>query len=237
MLEKPIARRQIPFYGSYAGFYRAMKALKDGGVPRQIVARVLGPHLEDEASRIVTGLFSIGLIDEAGRPTHDLLKMAQTFGESSWGSTLTEFVPKAYPYLQELDLETVSNKDLRDAFVAYLGRDAESLRNAETFFLCLSAEAGFPMAEGFSRRASRGIGEAKRWIRLAELESPDEKAIKAQEPVHVVPAEPLSSNKISQLAAQIVDLTALLSEGDMTDQEKKAVALTISVLARRMNAA
>ena len=74
MLDSNITRRQIPFYASYAGSYRAMRILKNGGLPRRIETRVFAT-IEGEASRVVAGFSALGWIDEAGRPTADLRKL------------------------------------------------------------------------------------------------------------------------------------------------------------------
>jgi hypothetical protein len=227
------SRRQIPFYGSYAGLYRAMKVLKNG-LPRRIETRVFATKLEGEASRVVAGLSALGWIDEAGCPTEDLHRLVAAFGTDSWGSMLAEVLPRAYPYLQELDLESATNNDLRENLVSYIGRNAETLRNAETFFLCLATEAGRPMSESFSRRASRGIGEAKRWLRLPEpeevtkpfgLDDPPKAKANAGDNIKT----PTSTPAIDQ----ILDLLALIDETDMTEKEKMAVLTVMSYLRRR----
>jgi len=210
-----------------------MRVLKDNGVPRRIETRIFLPQLKDEASRIVAGFYALGWTDEAGRPSDDLPKLVGAFGDESWASTLAEIIPRAYPFLQGHDLEGMSNPQLRDEFISHVGRDAASLRNAETFFLCLASEAGLPMSEGFSQRAARGIAEAKKWMRLAELETSDEQEMKAPESAQGVRTASLSSGEIGRLASQIVDLTALLSEGDMTDREKEAVVILLSYLGRK----
>lgn len=233
MLDHNSARRQIPFYGSYAGFYRAMRVLKNGGLPRRIETRVFAT-IEGEASRVVAGFSALGWIDEAGRPTEGLRRLVSAFGTEAWGPVLAEVLPRAYPFLQELDLESATNNTLRGAFVSYIGREAETLRNAETFFLCLATEAGRPMSEHFSRRASRGVGDAKRWLRVAETGVLEEKVTKPFGLDDPPKTKANSSEGIGSLASKIVELTALLGEGDMTDEEKSAVVTLLSYLGRRL---
>jgi hypothetical protein len=230
MLEHNRVRRQIPFYGSYAGFYRAMRLLKNDGLPRRIETRVFAA-IEGEASRVVAGFSALGWTDGAGRPTEDLRRLVSAFGTEEFGSVLADVLPRAYPYLQELDLESAPNNALREALVSYIGREPETLRNAETFFLCLATEARRPMSEHFSRRASRGVADAKRWLRFAEAEALEEEVTKPNEP----PKTKANSSKgIGSLATKIVELTALLGEGDMTDGEKTAVLTLLSYLGRRL---
>jgi hypothetical protein len=208
--------------------------LKDGGLPRRIETCVFATKLEREASRVVAGFSALGWIDEAGRPTEDLRRLVSAFGTEGWGSVLAEVLPRAYPFLQELDLESATNNALREAFVSYIGREAETLRNAETFFLCLATEAGRPMSERFSRRASRGVGDAKRWLLLAETGALEEEVTKPSGLDEPPKAKANSAEGIGSLTSKIVELTALLSEGDMTDEEKKAVVTLLSYLGRRL---
>ncbi|MDQ6867390.1 MAG: DUF5343 domain-containing protein [Pseudomonadota bacterium] len=208
--------------------------MKNGGLPRRIETRVFANKLEGEASRVVAGFNALGWIDEAGRPTEDLRRLVSAFGTEELGSVLAEVLPRAYPYLQELDLESTTNNALREAFVSYIGREPETLRNAETFFLCLATEAGRPMSEHFSRRASRGVGDAKRWFRVAETGVLEEKVTKPVGLDDPPKTNANSSEGIGSLASKIVELTALLGEGDMTDEEKTAVVTLLSYLGRRL---
>lgn len=234
MLNTNPIRRQFPYYGSYAGFYRVMRELKEKGLPRRIETRNFGPALKNEAARIAAGFSALGWTDETGKPTEDLSRLVRAFGESSWGSVLSEIVPKAYAFLNGIDLESASNNDLKNAFVSYAGRDAEALRSAETFFLCLAAEAGRPMSEGFARRASRGVGDARRWLKLAQTGLLDDDVAKAFGIDEPEKAKTSWSDDMGVFAAKIIDLTALLSEGDMTDKEKEAVVVLLSYLGRRL---
>lgn len=207
-----------------------MRVLKNSGLPRRIETRVFAT-IEGEASQVVAGFSALGWIDEAGRPTEDLRRLVSAFGTEEFGSVLADVLPRAYPYLQELDLESAPNNALREAFVSYIGREPETLRNAETFFLCLATEAGRPMSEHFSRRANRGVQDAKRWLRVAEtgvLEEEVTKPFGLDEPTK---AKANSSEGISSLATKIV---ALLGEGDMTDEEKAAVVTFLSYLGRQL---
>jgi hypothetical protein len=236
MLESASIRRQMPFYASYAAFYRAIYALQNGGIPRRIVSSTF-TNMQDEASRILAGFSAMGLIDEHGLPSNDLRNLVGAFGKPSWREVLVEIIPRVYPFIPG-KLEDLTGQQLRDSFVTYVGRDAESMRNVETFFLCLAAEAGIPMSEAFSRRAARGIGDAKRWVRLASTESHGKKETgSGTTTTKDTDDQGQHRNKTSRLADQIVKLTGLLSEGDMTDHEKNAVITLLSYLGRRMNAA
>lgn len=237
MLETPQPRKQIPYYGSYAGFYRALRELKEKGVPRRIGTRFFGPLLKNEATRVVAGFASLGWTDDLGQPTETLGRIVRSFNGPDWEQTLSEVVPQSYPYLRDLDLETASSADVRNAFVAYLGRDAESLRNAETFFLCIAYESGIPMAESFARRAERGAGDAKRWLKLAEsgvLDADDiDEESEARTPERRHARVSTSDAATNSTADKIVELSLWLSDGDMTQKEKDAVYVLMAYLGRK----
>ncbi|MFZ3182480.1 MAG: hypothetical protein WA156_20265 [Methylocystis silviterrae] len=236
MLETPQPRKQIPYYGSYAGFYRALRELKEKGIPRRIGTRFFGPAVKNEATRVVAGFASLGWTDDLGQPSETLRKIVKSFNEPDWEQTLSDVLPQAYPYLQDLDLETASNADMRDAFVAYIGRDVESLRNAETFFLCIAYEAGRPMAESFARRAERGAGDARRWLKLAESGVLDDDEVGEDQeprPLERDHSRASSGATAKSTADKIVELSLWLSDGDMTQKEKDAVYVLMAYLARK----
>jgi hypothetical protein len=230
----------MPFYASYAAFYRAMHALQQQGIPRRITTRQFA-QLKDDASRVVAGFTSIGLIDDDGTPSSELRQLVRAFGTSSWPSLIRGLVQRAYSFVPAT-LDEMTRPQLHEVFVSHLGRDAESMRNVETFFLCLAAEAGLPMSEPLMRGADRGVGDAKRWLLLSNIESGSVKESDA--PTDFAPASETTNtnvnrnvNRTARFADQIVKLTSLLSEGDMTDDEKRAVITVLSYLGRQMNAA
>ncbi len=236
MLDAPPARRQFPYYGSYAGFYRALRELKEKGLPRRIETRFFGPVLKNEATRVVAGFASLGWTNDVGRPSDDLGKIVDAFSTDKWITTLATVVPKAYPYLEKLDLETASARDLRDAFVNYVGRDAETLRNAETFFLCLSYESQRPMSEAFVRRAERGAGDARRWLKLAESGIFDTDATDENNDTHEkeAPRHSVTAAAASTEAAadRIIELNSWFSN-DMTEKEMDAIRVLTAYFARK----
>jgi hypothetical protein len=191
--------------------------------------------MKNDASRIIAGFTAMGLIDDVGTPSAELRKVVSAFETPGWGLALREIIEKAYPFVPD-NLEDMTNQQLHEIFVGYVGRDAESMRNVETFFLCLASDAGLPMSEPFLKRALRGVGDAKHWLRLAEFDSRDERVDTSADTLLADKSVP-SIDRTARFADQIVKLTSLLSEGDMTDAEKSAVVTVLSYLGRRMNAA
>lgn len=236
MNDSTTPRRQFPYYGSYAGFYRALRELKERGVPRRVETRFFGANLKNEATRVVAGFSSLGWTNEAGQPNDDLVRIVKSFATDAWRETLADVVPRAYPYLSSLDLETASKSDLRETFVSYVGRDAEAMRNAETFFLCLSYEAGRPMSEEFIRRAERGAGDARKWLKLAESGVLDDIDTKDDE-TDVVESgaqrvAPIVTHTDLSAADKLIELHSWFST-DMTQQEKDAIHVLAAYFARK----
>ena len=71
---------------------------------------------------------------------------------------LAEVLPRAYPYLQDLDLESATNNSLRQAFASYIGREPETLRNAETSSLPRVRGRTSNVGTFFPTRSSRRRG-------------------------------------------------------------------------------
>lgn len=224
---KQTLRRPIPFYGSYAAFYRAMKALKEIGVPRRIESRTLTQKIgADEAPRIVSGLQSLGWIDAIGTPSDDLVALIRAFGEDTWPSAIADVLPKTYSFIPP-EWEDLTPPKLRDAFSAYVGRDVGAIRPAETFFLCLASEGRFKIPDALIRRVDRAVSDAKRTILIAGI---NERAKnEADKPNATESCRPAPLSWIDQ----IWNLTALIDEQDMTDREKNAVLTLLSYLRKR----
>jgi hypothetical protein len=245
MLDSPATKRSIPFYGSYASFLRAVSALKKHGMPSRLATKYLVPFMpKDEPSRVVAGFEALGWIDDFGQPTSDLTRLVQAYGdEMAWKAALSEIVPKTYVFLPR-DWEKMTAREMYGAFVTYAGRDAGAIKSAETFFLCLATDAGIRLSAEFDRRIGRQITDAKRSILLDRIEE------EQREPVIAPPSrEPSLEMRIEAnhrenqnangrslweiWTEQILNLTAILDDHDMTDKERTAVLTLLSSLRRR----
>jgi hypothetical protein len=229
---KQTVRRPIPFYGSYAAFYRAMKALKEIGVPRRIDSHTLTPKIgADESPRIVSGFQSLGWIDEIGTPSDDLVTLIRAFGEDTWPSAIADVLPKTYSFIPP-EWEDLTPPKLREAFSTYIGRDVGAIRTAETFFLCLASEGRFKIPDAVIRRVDRAVSDAKRTILIAGI---NERAKNETDPVRPAKSNPTEGRRSAQPSwiDQIWNLTALIDEQDMTDREKNAVLILLSYLRKR----
>jgi hypothetical protein len=248
MLDQTAGRRPIPFYQSYAVFYRAMKALKEHGIPTRVDTRRLEPYIGDEAGRVAAGLASLGWIDEIGRPTNDFKNLVAAFGTEKWSAALAELVPRTYSYLPP-GLENITTTQLKDAFIAYAGRDSGAIRNAETFYLCLASEAGFQLSDSFYRRAARAIGDAKRTILDDSADGPANTATPtvATTPVSAVAKEAAqrgsgtgqrdSAHSLTFWDGLILKLTPLVDAKDMTETERSGLFALLGYSVRQRSRA
>jgi hypothetical protein len=235
MLDSP-AIPTVPFYSSYIVFNKAMKVLKSGGLPRRITSATFA-SLGDDSSRVVRGFWAMGLIDEAGFPTEIFRDLVKAFRTHQWPEALRAVIASSYSYVPLNELGEMTRERLTNIFVAQAGSRPGALQSAETFFLCMASEAGLTMSQELSRRAVRGVTEAHRWLRLDDLE---EETVKAETPVPPVENTIADRSKHSDsdpLLEKIGELTALLTTGDMTAEEQKAVVTLLTYFGRKRNSA
>jgi hypothetical protein len=226
----------VPYYGSYASFVRVLTALRERGIPNRITARSLSPIMGVEGPRISTHFASMGWIDADDKPTDELIRLVYAFGDDSWKTTLTEVVRRFYGFVPQPWAELRSG-DLHEAFLSYTGREAKVLVSAETFFLALALECGIELSERLYFRAARAHSEmAKR----AKVDVHDETAVDIVAKT-MVPKEVNDTAELKQLGlisanldriSVILALSLLLGDTSLTDQERKAVGITISVMGR-----
>lgn len=227
MLDSPVPP-MMPFYASYVVFFKAMKVLKSGELPRRITSGTFST-LGDDASRVVRGFWAMGLIDEAGFPTEDFRVLVAAFQTHRWPEALRKIIASAYAYVPLNELGEMTRQQLTEIFVARAGRQPDAMRNAETFFLCLVSEAGLTMAGELSKRAVRGVTEAHRWLRLADLDAvPPPRNVSA-------PVEPEKRKQHSVvLSSLLAELATLLSDDDMTAEEKRGAIAFMALIGRRL---
>jgi hypothetical protein len=241
-------KRPVPFYGSYASFVRALKALKESGIPKRVTARSLTPLIGDEGPRISTHFYSMGWTDADDKPTDELIRLVSAFGEDPWKATLKEVVERFYDFVPRPWADLTSGR-LHEAFLSHTGRDAKVLVSAETFFLSLALECGIELSERLYMRAARAHSEmakrAKGDIEDAgegadELRGSEKPKALATPAVKIPLAHEDGAESKSLVAISgslerinmILALSKLLGDGTLTDEERRAIGITISVLGR-----
>ena len=114
------------------------------------------------------------------------------------------------------------------------------MTQAETFFLSLALECGLPLSDRLYFRAERAHSLVKKRSKDDDEPENEIKSGRKIEPKKLSSA--LAENvEVPEVRKpipidMILKLSGLLAEGNLTDQERKAIGLTISILGR-MNAA
>lgn len=235
MLDRSLAPRAIPFYGSYAQFLRAMKGLKENDLPRRISSRSMS-FLGEEGPRVVTGLAAMGWIDEAGNPSDDFKKLVGAFGTSDWVPVLASIIRRVYSFVPD-DWDDLTAESLHDAFVSYTGRDVQVIKSAETFFLALMLECGMSMPDKLYMRAARAHTEAKRIRDDDDAPEKDSSLFSSPKPaksqVQVLEKKnPTSKRSREWVVSQTMNLTTLIDDKDMTSKERDAVFTLLAYVQR-----
>jgi hypothetical protein len=231
----------VPFYGSYASFVRGIKALKETGIPKRITGRSLTPLIGEEGPRISTHFSSMGWTDADDKPTEELTRLVSAFGEESWRATLTEIVLKFYAFVPQ-PWGDLRSSELHESFLSYTGREAKVLIAAETFFLALALECGLDLSERLYMRAARAHSEMAKRAKLDVEEVGDAVAVYTSAEPGTPPAPSTVKTETTTVSVRIsadieqikliMRLSTLLGAADLTDQERKAIGITISVLGR-----
>jgi hypothetical protein len=241
-------RRAVPFYGSYASFMRTIAALKERGIPKRINPRSLAPYIGNEGKRISTHFASMEWADEHDKPTEVLTRLVGAFGTDAWKGTLSEVIHRYYAFVPQ-PWADLTGDQLHESFLSHTGREAKVLVPSETFFLSLALEAGEQLPDRLYLRAARAHSEMAKRTKVYAEEAEDAVAMEAETeaaaPVKIEhkifspPSGKLTlTGKVPELSigSQRVDLilklSTLLSDATLTDQERKAVGITISVLGR-----
>jgi hypothetical protein len=244
--ESTAVRRPVPYYGSWASFVRALKALKEQPqIPKRINPRSLGPLLGEEATRTSTNLIAMGWVDENDHPSQDFVALVGAFGEESWKKTLTEVVRKAYSFVPD-DWGDLTKATLHDAFVAYTGREAKVLTSAETFFLSLALECGINIPDRLYLRAARA--HAGRRSKTEEEADEEFSEVQSGEVVNEPRVEPkrvvtkdkdhsFKPGKTDTWFDQVLELTTLVGKTGMSDAEKEDILTIIRNYGKRMASA
>jgi hypothetical protein len=224
----------VPFYGSFASFMRTIAALKERGVPKRINPRSLAPYIGEEGKRISTHFSSMEWVDEHDKPNEELTRLVGAFGTEAWKDTLSEVIHRYYTFVPQPWADLTANQ-LHESFLAHTGREAKVLVASETFFLSLALEAGEQLPDRLYLRAARAHSEMAKRARVDAEEEADFVVMNAHtDKVQVaeVKAVKATASPESGKVGLILKLSALLADGSLTDEERKAVGITISVLAR-----
>jgi hypothetical protein len=147
-------------YAPFKTFFNTLDHLNAIGIPH-VIDRAVFPSLSGIMQSQVLGAYKfLGLIDEHGKPTPDLV--ALTIGKDR-KAVFKELLKKRYEALVSLDLTKVSPTQLDKALTEYNVSGATH-RKAKSFFLKAAQFAELPLSPLLTRktRSSGGGGVGRR---------------------------------------------------------------------------
>jgi hypothetical protein len=236
--------RPIPFYGSYAQFQRAMKALKARGLPKRLNPRTLAPILGDEGQRVATHLTAMGWVDDDGVPSAEFSRLVASYETEEWESALKAVVMRSYSFVPS-KWEELTADGLHRAFIEYVGRDTkQTLKQAETFFLALALAIGIQLPDRLFLRAQRAHTDAKRSNREEDPDEDNESSVppKNEKPDVVpvrraiesdAPGMPKPGMPKKDALNLLLQLTPLLTASDLSQTERTGLISLIGYVSRR----
>ncbi len=243
-------RRAVPFYGSYASFMRTIAALKERGIPKRINPRSLESYIGAEGKRISTHFSSMDWIDAHDKPTEELTRLVGAFGTEAWKDTLSEVIHRYYAFVPK-PWTDLTGDQLHESFLSHTGREAKVLVASETFFLSLALEVGEQLPDRLYLRAARAHSEMAKRAKVDVEEEGDSVVIEGGTDTRASPSPTLKEPDAKVLADLkklgavrenlekinvILALSVLLADTSLTDEERKAIGITISIVGK-MNAA
>jgi hypothetical protein len=150
-----------PVYVPYATLVSALDALRQHGTPR---SGIIDKTVWDTQSgaiqgQLILGFKFLGLIDDQRRALPSLAPLVAASAEER-KSLLKKLIEEKYRSILSLDLMTISQGQLEDAFRA-LNVSGSTLVRATRFFIKACTELGIPIAKRLSER-TRSIGPRKK---------------------------------------------------------------------------
>jgi hypothetical protein len=178
------ARGTTPPYIPFRTFKTFLQDLDEHGIPGRVDNSALKRFSGGVARQLKTGLRFLHLIDGSDHPTDDLRALSGAFGREGWPDALAGLLRSHYsPVLTRIDLEHATQGQLRDAFKAGFGANANDdvLRKSELFFLQAAQEAQIPISKRIpvvTRQRSGSGGARRRSSGQPDTANSDEKRIK-----------------------------------------------------------
>lgn len=157
-------KMRTPPYIGYSTFKTLLSELKTNGLPPQIDRSVLTRFAGGMQGQILHALRSLGLIDDAKKPTPKLAQLVHAFETPEYAGVLRPIIEETYPYAIYLDLMTATPSMFAEAFKNAIDAKEDVLRKCRTFFLHAAREIGIavgPRIEKAKFPRSRANGTRK----------------------------------------------------------------------------
>lgn len=142
-------KRLSPPYGVFATFKTSLERLAQG-VPNQIDRTVFPGMAWNAQNQLMIGLRFLGLIDENGKPTDALHKLAVA-DEAQRKAHLNEIIRERYAQLFALDLMKTTPAELDQRVTEFYGVSGDTREKAVRFFLSVLAYLEIPVSALFSK--------------------------------------------------------------------------------------
>jgi hypothetical protein len=148
-----------PAYSPWQTFDRALAFLK--GPPAPITVERLGQAFHhDVASRLMSSLRTLHLVDDNGYPTKELSTLVSSRQTPLYEANLQALVRKNYAFLDGVKLEKADAAAVYAAFCNHTGLDDTTLRKSMSFFVNLAHAAGMPLSPSLQKRVKMSDASA-----------------------------------------------------------------------------
>jgi len=110
-------KHPLPPYVSYKTFEGVFKKLKDAVLPNTIDPSVLRMYAGSVQRQIIAAFKYLNLINDAGKPTDQLIRLHKVYGTQDWTPAIMEVIHDAYrPVIGDLNLAGATPSELEQAF-------------------------------------------------------------------------------------------------------------------------
>lgn len=159
-----------PVYVPYATLISALDALRQHGIPRtgKIDKTIWDSQSGAVQAQLILGFRFLGFIDDQKNVSPQLPLLVAAAPEERKG-LLKKIIEDKYRSILALDLETISQGQLEEAFRKF-DVSGSTLDRATRFFVKACADLGIPIAKRFSERA-RPVGPRKKRTSSAPREN------------------------------------------------------------------
>jgi hypothetical protein len=153
------ARIQLayPPYETFRGF---VESLNKTALPDKINKDLMDNYSGGVKSHLMIALRFLGLIKGPdNRVQPEMKELVNAIGDKeAWPKMLAKVIEPAYqPVIHELNMATITPKDLDDAFIAASRLEGTMLERAERFYLKARADAKLPTSPHLLKRKPRTV--------------------------------------------------------------------------------
>lgn len=160
-MDQPDARSTdiAPPYFPFRSLTNLLVRMETEGIPRRLDRGYLSNMAGGTIAPFLTGLRSLGLIDEEERPLASLVELVKA-GENR-PQDISALIRERYPWAVDLGEAKATHQELEEAFRAR-GPSGSTLRKAIAFYLGAARYAGIPLSPFFKETRPSGDEGARK---------------------------------------------------------------------------